>query len=204
MRPTQVLMNEHRIIEQVLSCLEQEASRCEIQSQLDVDSAEKMIAFLKTFADKCHHGKEEGRLFPMLEARGLPSENGPTSVMRHEHEMGRGLIAGMEEAVAKARQADPAAPTRFANSARNYSELLRAHIEKEDHCLFAMADRLLNEQDQEQLLNSFDLAEEEEMGHGTHDLYLALADGLADKYGVERAGVACACGHKHHACSTHV
>lgn len=203
MRATEILMNEHRIIEQVLACLEKEALNCDLKNRLEVDAAEKMIAFFKTFADKCHHGKEEDRLFPLLEARGLSPDSGPTGVMRHEHDMGRSLIAGMEEAVTKAKQGDSRAPALFAGVARNYDRLLRAHIEKEDHCLFAMADHLLNESDQALLLRGFEVAEAEEMGHGTHDLYLALADGLAEKYGVERASVECACGHKLHACSTH-
>jgi hemerythrin-like domain-containing protein len=36
-----------------------------------------MLAFFRTFTDTCHHGKEEGYLFPALEAIGVSRKNGP-------------------------------------------------------------------------------------------------------------------------------
>ncbi len=57
MRPTEILMQEHRVIEQVLNCLEIIAQRAEADSKLDTDSANQAIDFLRNFADRCHHGK---------------------------------------------------------------------------------------------------------------------------------------------------
>ena len=59
MQPTDILMQEHRVIEQVLSCLEAMAERCAAGQALDVQSAEQALDFFRTFADRCHHGKEE-------------------------------------------------------------------------------------------------------------------------------------------------
>lgn len=36
----------------------------------------QMVEFLKLFADKCHHGKEEGLFFPALEQAGIPKKTG--------------------------------------------------------------------------------------------------------------------------------
>jgi hemerythrin-like domain-containing protein len=73
MRPTEILSSEHRVIEQVLDCLERIADNCSAQGSLNRESAEAAIDFFRTFADRCHHGKEETYLFPAMEACGFPS-----------------------------------------------------------------------------------------------------------------------------------
>jgi len=85
MRPTEILMQEHRVIEQVLDCLERMAQRVEAGDELDLESAKQAIDFFRNFADRCHHGKEEDCLFPLLEQKGFSREQGPTGVMLHEH-----------------------------------------------------------------------------------------------------------------------
>src|SRR5262245_60786760 len=99
MKATDILMDEHRVIEQVLNCLEKLADRCEAGETLDNTSASEALPFFRNFADRCHHGKEEGHLFPLLEARGFSRQGGPTGVMLHEHEEGRGLLTAMARAV---------------------------------------------------------------------------------------------------------
>ncbi len=193
MKATDILMDEHRVIEQVLSCLERLAEHCESGAGLDARSAREALDFFRTFADRCHHGKEEGLLFPLLEARGLPRAGGPTGVMLHEHDEGRRLIAALAAAV----EAD--VPREFARHARAYVHLLREHIGKEDHCLFPMAAAVLTDGDAEVLARSFAGVESSEMGEGTHERYLRLANDLAGRLGVPRATVAAACGCHHHA-----
>jgi hemerythrin-like domain-containing protein len=200
MRPTEILVAEHRVIEQVLSCLDRIAGECRKAGRLDADSARKALDFFRNFADRCHHGKEETHLFPAMEARGFPRQSGPTGVMLQEHEQGRAAIRGMAESVDGAARGDADAVERFVRSARGYVELLRQHIEKEDHCLFPMADDALTAADQKRLAEAFDAVETEHMGAGTHERYLALADELAAAYGVSRAarthaGPGCGCGH---------
>jgi hemerythrin-like domain-containing protein len=55
MKPTEVLGAEHRVIEQVLDCLERMAEQCERSGRIDAESAEKAIDFFQDFADRCHH-----------------------------------------------------------------------------------------------------------------------------------------------------
>ena len=69
------------MIEQVLDCLEQMANQCERAGRLDPGPARDAVTFFRAFADRCHHGKEEQQLFPMLEDRGFSPEAGPTAVM---------------------------------------------------------------------------------------------------------------------------
>lgn len=201
MKPTDILSQEHRVIEQVLNCLEQIADRCDTQGTLNVSDATSAIAFLRTFADQCHHGKEETHLFPAMEAKGFQRDGGPTGVMLYEHDQGRAFIRGMADAVDAATGGDAAARAKFVQHARGYIDLLRQHIHTEDHCLFTMANQAFTEADQRQLRDAFALVESERMGVGTHEKYLQLADDLADRYGVAKgtfasaSGHACACGY---------
>ncbi len=197
MRPTEILMQEHRVIEQVLNCLEIIAQRGESEGTLDVESANQAIDFFRNFADRCHHGKEEECLFPMLEQKGFSPEQGPTGVMRQEHEAGRRYTNGMTEAVAAVVAGNDQAIGTFASNVRAYILLLREHIQKEDHCLFQMADQALNEQDQQQLLDAFAHVEHDDLGPETHQKYIEIAAELAKRFGVAcQASTCCGCGHK--------
>jgi hemerythrin-like domain-containing protein len=199
MQPTDVLQSEHRVIERVLNCLGRIAASAAATGKLDVVSALQTLDFFRTFADRCHHGKEEQHLFPMLEARGFVRERGPTGVMLHEHEEGRGHIRAMTEAVENYQSGDAQALQRFVGHAQAYVQLLREHIAKEDRCLFPLANEVLTQGDRAALMKSFDHAEHNDMGLHTHEKYLRLADELADRFGVPRAelepnGFASCCG----------
>jgi len=184
MRPTEVLMQEHRVIEQVLDCLEIIAQRGQSKGVVDWDSVNQAIDFFQNFADRCHHSKEEECLFPMLEQKGFSPEEGPTSVMRTEHEIGRQHIHGMEEAVVAAAAGGSMAIAGFISHARAFVQLLRDHIQKEDHCLFQMADQALSDQEQTQLMESFDRIEHDDLGPETHGKYLDIATQLAERFDV--------------------
>lgn len=194
MKPTEILMAEHRVIEQVLNVLEKMAGRAEATGKLEKADANDAIAFFRMFADKCHHGKEEAQLFPAMEAKGFPRNGGPTGVMITEHEFGRARVRGMAAAVEKDAAGE------FATNARQFIGMLREHIQKEDHCLFSMADKAFSAADQEQLLAAFEKVEAEDMGAGTHEKFLKIADDLAGKYGVAKVAAA---EHGHHCCGHH-
>ncbi len=200
MRPTEILMQEHRVIEQVLDCLETMAQRAEAGEGVDLESAKQAIDFFRNFADRCHHGKEEDCLFPLLEQKGFSREQGPTGVMLHEHEEGRRHVRGMDQATSAITAGDSAATADFVSHARAFTQLLREHILKEDHCLFQMTDRALSEQDQSRLLESFAHVEHDDMGPGTHEKYLSIAAELVKRFGVQckvsgtSTGSPC-CGH---------
>jgi hemerythrin-like domain-containing protein len=186
-RPTDILSDEHRVIEQVLACLERLSENAEKQGRLDAPSAREAVDFFRNFADRCHHGKEETHFFPAVEAKGFPREGGPTGVMLYEHDLGRGHVRVMDGSIDAAAGGDPEALRRFIDNARAYVELLRQHIDKEDRCLFAMADQALGAEDQRRLLEAFEKIEAEEVGAGTHEKYLEVANRLADRFGVSRA-----------------
>ena len=91
-----------------------------------------------TFANETlrHFKKEEEALFPAFEnATGMTQ--GPTQVMRYEHEQVRGLIGNMAQAIEKS---DKDAALSLAES---MMILLQQHNMKEEQMLYAMCDRQL-------------------------------------------------------------
>jgi hemerythrin-like domain-containing protein len=200
MQATQILMAEHRVIETVIECLERMTAKAQESDKLDKLSAEQAIEFIKTFADKCHHAKEEDRLFPAMESKGMPRHGGPIGVMLIEHENGRMFVRGMVEHLEKAATGDSVALTHFSQNAMGYAGLLRQHIQKEDQILFPMADRMMSADDESILLAQFEQAEME-VGEGTYERLLEVAETLADRYGVNKEHIQRMrgghCGHGH-------
>ncbi len=184
MKATEALKEEHKIIEKVLQVLERSARKLETGELVDPGIFEGALDFLKNFADRCHHYKEEEVLFPALEAKGLPREGGPTGVMLHEHEEGRGLIRAMGEALGGYKRGDGKAAKALAQAARRYTALLREHIPKENDILYPIADEALRMED-ERLMERFDRVEEERMGKGAHERYHALVEELVKGAGLE-------------------
>lgn len=198
MKPTAILQSEHRIIEVVLDCLERMVQETKETSHLEAAPATQIVDFIRTFSDRCHHGKEETHLFTTLVTKGLPADGGPVAQMLHEHKQGRLYVQAMADHIAAAADGDETAVQTFNRAALGYVELLRAHIQKEDQILFPLADRMLSADDQEGLRSQFEAVESEHMGTGTHDRYLRLARSLAERFGVSLDGItetSCGCGH---------
>jgi hemerythrin-like domain-containing protein len=167
--PISELMDEHRIIEKVLAALEAAADR-----DMPLDFYGRAVDFIANFADGCHHAKEEDRLFPLLEQRGIPREMGPIGVMCEEHEIARGLVRRMREAI----EHEDAAAARAATV--DYAALLRAHIQKEDQVLFPMGRGQLSADDIARLNERFAEVESAPL----HERYARMAAELMAEAGI--------------------
>ena len=144
----------------------------------------QIVEFIQVFADKCHHGKEEGLLFPAIEETGIPRDGGPTGAMLEEHEIGRSYVKAMKEAAENYKNGDAEAAAKFAENARNYIRLLTEHIDKEDNILYEIADMHLSEEKQKELLCEFEKVENEKIGAGKHEEFHKLLERLKETYAV--------------------
>ncbi|MDO8755372.1 MAG: hypothetical protein Q7J80_15850 [Anaerolineales bacterium] len=87
-------------------------------------------------------------------------------------------MRAVAEAVTGNGVPDAAAIRKAKKNLVSYARLLRAHIDKEDHVLYPMADRLLKSTDQKTLAQAFDKVESEELGEGVHEKYHAWIEKL--------------------------
>lgn len=172
------LRHEHDAILVALKILDRLAEQAVAGTAAPADIAD-FIGFLREFADKCHHGKEEGLLFPAMRAAGVPEQGGPIGVMLSEHEQGRTLVAAMEAASKPALQADA-----FAREAAAYAAHLRQHIDKENMVLFPMAEQLVDPAVLLSLNEAFEAHEERVIGHGRHEQLHDMLKALKVKYQV--------------------
>lgn len=167
---TEILREEHTLILRALDVLESAAGRLERGGGPGEDWWREVLGWLRAFADRNHHAKEERALFPAMIKAGVPgAPGGPIGVMLEEHVAGRALVATMESGAAARRAA----------SARDYVALLRAHIDKENEVLFPLADSALEADGQRALAREFE-ALADELGRDAALAYAgAVLDGLA-------------------------
>ena len=169
MKATEMLRQEHDAILKMLDGLDQMNKTLPSNPAVAKDTLDGFLEFFRLFADRCHHGKEEDVLFPLLERRGIPRDGGPIGVMLYEHDHGRELIREMAAAAAEYDRDRAGASRRWVRAAQGYSQLLRDHILKENNILFRMAEQLLTSEEQISLAKEFEKTEIEKMGAGTHE-----------------------------------
>jgi hemerythrin-like domain-containing protein len=166
-KATQDLRNEHDSILHVLNIIDRMIDSDLSQDKLAAVHTD-LVYFLKTFADKCHHGKEENYLFKSMAAKGFSLESGPIGVMLSEHTQGREYIAQMSQS------AESKDSQSFNQAAAAYRDLMRNHIDKENNVLFIMADNTFTAAEQDELFERFEQFEETVIGHGIHEQLHAM------------------------------
>jgi hemerythrin-like domain-containing protein len=145
---------------------------------------EEIVYLIKNFADGLHHSKEENILFPFLETRGFSAQSGPVAVMVHEHILGRNYVKGISEGLALYKQGNKAGVMDINRNMQGYIDLLRNHILKENNVLFRMADGVISDEDDKNLISKFDsVTEDKDFGKGGGD-FIARIEKLAAAYGI--------------------
>ncbi|MCM2358706.1 MAG: hemerythrin domain-containing protein [Geobacteraceae bacterium] len=142
---TGALVHEHRLILRMLAVLEQ---RAELTARGEYDNYRfylEAVDFIRNYADRFHHAKEEDVLFEALVKNGMPRQNSPVAAMLMEHDQGRAFVRAMEQAAGEALAGEAGRDQAIAGNARGYLALLREHIGKEDDILYPLAERLIPE-----------------------------------------------------------
>ncbi len=189
------LMHEHRVIEQVLDAFERCTSQLASNGEVTRATIRGFAAFFRNFVDRCHHGKEEDRLFALMVELGFPRDHGPIAVMLDEHELGREhtrVLSAIGEGEGPLTDEER---KKVGSHAGAFIPLLRAHIRKEDEILYPMAMQALSPDRLVTLARDFDAFEANVMGAGEHERYHALADELIAAWSPEAKPVGSCCHH---------
>lgn len=178
-KPTQDLIKEHGGIMLMLSIMGKVALRLRQGQEVKREHLDKIAEFLRNFADKCHHGKEEGILFPEL-AKNAANQKLINDFLG-EHKSGRDYVRGIAESLPQYAPGNPDA-IHIAVNAEGYIRLLTEHIGKENTELFPIADEVLSEELQAELFEKFELLERDVIGEGKHEEYHGWLKELEDEY----------------------
>ena len=169
--PGQVLSGEHRYILKAIGALKQETAKIEKGAAVDYGFFSTAVDFIRNYADRFHHAKEEGILFrELMNKPTFPP--GPVNVMLHEHELGRQYVGQLDYAIKEKDEKGVMA------ASASYASLLENHIRKEDTILFPMADKALEAKLQESILDEFAKVERK---FTAVDDYISLANAFAHR-----------------------
>jgi hemerythrin-like domain-containing protein len=160
----ETLLEEHEIIKMAIGALDAETRELQAGNNLSQEKFETLIDIIRDFADKCHHGKEEDVLFPLIAKRGA-NEARIVSSLLEEHRKGRSFVKELEEAVGKN---DVENAIRNANG---YNALLLLHIKKEN-AVFPVWINPLPDETKKELEERFEEIEERVIGLGKHEEYV--------------------------------
>ena len=141
-----LLINEHKYVSRMLVVIRKVCFNLMENNEVNYDDFEKIINFIKNFADGHHHNKEEIFLFnKMVEHLGETGKNVITHGMLVEHDLGRSYISNLIDALEKYKNGNKESKLDIIGNSISYTTLLENHIHKEDNVIFSFAKRALNE-----------------------------------------------------------
>jgi hemerythrin-like domain-containing protein len=183
MKGIELLVEEHKLIKRMLVVVRKACVGVMKGDDINYEDFGNIIDFIRNYADRHHHGKEEKLLFNrMVSEIGGPAEKLVKHGMLVEHDLGRQFIMGLEEALAEVKGGKDEARLDVIANAVSYTHLLFRHIDKEDDVAYPFAQRLLREE----TLSSFDKDtlefEEQTMKEGIQNKYMEVLESLERKY----------------------
>jgi len=146
-----ILVEEHKNILRVVDALEKECNEIKSGGKVDEDFFRKVIDFIRNYADRFHHAKEEDILFKEFcktAEKGCLHCN-PVEQMLYEHDIGRKFIKGIEEGIKEKNK------RKIVENSLGYVNLIREHIFKENNILYPMAENAFNKKTKEEILRKF-------------------------------------------------
>lgn len=156
---TQTLVREHLLILRMVAVLEHNARLTQEGRYGDYPFYLEAVDFIRNYADRFHHAKEEDVLFHALVENGMPKANSPVAAMLVEHDQGRAFVGKMEEAALAALSGKGGRDGVIAENALGYAGLLKEHILKEDDILYPLAERVIPEKMRDEIIEGYDKAE---------------------------------------------
>lgn len=146
-------MMEHRVIERLIDLVEKRRDALADGADPDPEFISDAVYFLRTYTDRCHHGKEEDILFPALEGKDLAGED-EQIIQRlvDDHARSRELMHALEAASARHADGDEGAAGTILDVYTELADMYRDHIDVEDHEFFIPAMGYLSENEQEEMV----------------------------------------------------
>ena len=153
MMPVAPLMIEHRVIERMVRLLRKPL---EADNAVDPAFVDEVVDFMRSYADRTHHGKEEDILFKKLEAKGITGDLERTMrELIEEHKIARAGVRELAQLNLSLAQGDRSVLPRMREVLGILAELYPRHIEREDKHFFLPAMQLLTQEEKDKMLADF-------------------------------------------------
>jgi len=156
MLPVDVLVSEHQLILYTVSVLKKEQRKIVAAVKVDPDVIVAVVDFFRTYADRYHHGKEEGILFNALYKRKLSDVDG--EMIRElilEHALARRTVTSLENLKTSYINGISESLNDIIDCFSTLIELYPEHIEKEDKHFFYPSMTYFTEKEQQEMLQKF-------------------------------------------------
>lgn len=173
--PAGPLMHEHRIIERIVPVLAHQLASIESEGRVDPEALSRATDFLRTYADRCHHGKEEDILFRRLVHK--PLEEDLARTMDHlidEHALARAYTRRLIHSNRRYNSGELHALDVVGSALRGLVGLYPRHIQLEDRHFFRQAMEYFGRDERNDIMREFEEFDRALM----HDYYRAVVEDL--------------------------
>jgi len=156
MKPIGPLMWEHRLIEKMLDVMMRHMDQAESDRKVQPLVIDMAVDFIRTYADRTHHGKEEAILFRDLAQKELTADlKGIMQELLDDHIWGRKTTAQIVAAKESYLSGDEGKLVEIIRLARELGSFYPKHIEKEDKHFFYPCQEYFRPAEQEKMLAEF-------------------------------------------------
>jgi hemerythrin-like domain-containing protein len=155
MKPRGLLMIEHRLIEKMIEVIRKEMAKIKETNKVDTIFIDTAVDFIRIYADKTHHGKEEDILFRDCAKKDMSEKD--IKIMNElveEHKYGRRIVAELVEAKDDYIMGNDTIDIILKNLGR-LVEFYPEHIKKEDRVFFPDSEKYFSTDELEEQLREF-------------------------------------------------
>ena len=150
------LMIEHRLIEQMLNAIQRTLEHSEKTRAIDPYFVDTAVDFIRVYADRTHHGKEEDIMFRDLRKKQLSNEDRLLmDELVEDHIFGRSTTKALVEANIRYRKGNEAALDEVVACLKTLVEFYPKHIKKEDDIFFPASRTYFSDIEDQAMLNEF-------------------------------------------------
>jgi hemerythrin-like domain-containing protein len=155
--PVEVLIDEHKLILKAVATLKQKVAQTELNKSINPDSITLLVDFFRMYADRFHHGKEEGILFSELSLKELTdSDKTIMNELIGEHVFARKTVTSLENAKQDYVNGKRDAINTIIDLLQVLAKLYPVHIEKEDKHFFYPAMAYFDKEEQQNMRRKFE------------------------------------------------
>lgn len=183
MNSIELMVYEHTNIKRMLKVIRAFCQKLYNKEEVDFADMDKMTDFVKNYADKHHHGKEEQLLFNrMVEHLGPAAQKLVTHGMLVEHDMGRLFMMELKNAIGNYINGQKDSVLDIIANAISYTHLLERHIQKEDDLVYKFAEKNLAKELMDKINDECVEFEEVAKREKTQEKYLTMLEEMENKY----------------------